>query len=242
MPLTVFSFNVLTLGHEQCSPCQVLGTTPTGFGTIEDLVMQWSPSCVTTPSARLQWSHKRGGLLSGDIYTKMWDLVPGLWPSHSRENFLTEGSYNGRTTVLWLVSSLLLLLLLLLLLYPLFSLILSMTSFSSSSVSMQGGLVRETVPCCFVFTFILHVYTLLIEPHFQFVDSLFCVLADYRLVCSLPQEVISIIDDWLDERLLMWRELDAKTFMWWFVSNHNSFRITQTYMHFYMPIKQTILP
>ena len=28
------------------------------------------------PSARLQWSHKGDGLLSGDIYAKMWDLAP----------------------------------------------------------------------------------------------------------------------------------------------------------------------
>ena len=29
--------------------------------------VQWSPSCVSTPSARPKWSHKRGGLSSEDI-------------------------------------------------------------------------------------------------------------------------------------------------------------------------------
>ena len=31
---------------------------------------------MTNPSARLNWSHRRGGLSSQDMYTKMWNLAP----------------------------------------------------------------------------------------------------------------------------------------------------------------------
>ena len=55
-----------------------------------DLTVQSSSSCVATPCARLKWSHKRGDLLSGDIYTKMWDLAPDC-------GSLTTGGINCST-------------------------------------------------------------------------------------------------------------------------------------------------
>ena len=63
-------------------------------------LLQWSPSYVTAPSARLKRSHKKGGgLFSGGYLYQNVRPNTRLWQSRNSRNYLTVVSHNTGTTV-----------------------------------------------------------------------------------------------------------------------------------------------